>query len=238
MSHEPLLLPSAKAGVIVHQKQISPWWRVGVITIGLLVVCVGAADAASRFGEKVLGNNLNLFAFAPVALVTDPSLLEAVTNHTSFAEEATPLVPVHIRVPSIDVNAAVEAVGKKANGAMATPARLADVAWYSLGSKPGAKGNAVFAGHVNNAVGFPGVFSRLSELEVGDPIIVEGSHGERLQYEVVHTAVYPADQAPKEEIFKTTGTSQLVLITCEGEWDTVARTYDERLVVVARLASL
>ncbi len=201
------------------------------------MVCVGAADAASRFGEKVLGDDVNLFAFAPVALVQDPSLLEAVTGAPAVASVA-PLVPVHIRIPSIGVNAAVEAVGKKTTGAMATPTRLSDVAWYSPGSKPGAPGNAVFAGHVNNAVGLPGVFSKLSNIEPGDVVVVEGSSGERLQYEVVQTAVYPIDQAPAEEIFKTTGSSQLVLITCEGDWDATARTYDERLVVVARLLSL
>jgi len=241
MSNEPLLLPSAKSGVIVRKpRPISPWWRVGVIVVGLLMVCVGAADAASRFGERVLGGDVSFFAFGPAALIVDPSLLEAVTGTPTeaFAETAAPLVPVHIRVPSIGVNAAVEAVGVKADGAMATPTRLADVAWYSPGSKPGNKGSAVFAGHVNNSVGLPGVFSKLSEIEVGDPIIVEGSHGERLQYEVVETATYPADQAPKEEIFKTTGPSQLVLITCEGDWDSTERTYEDRLVVVARLLSL
>jgi len=204
------------------------------------MVCVGAADTVSRFGEKVLGGDLNVFAFAPAALILDPSLRSAVTgnNTTVFTETATPLVPVHIRIPSVGVNAVVEAVGKKADGAMATPTKFADVAWYSPGSKPGDSGNAVFAGHVNNAIGMDGVFSKLAAIEKGDPIIVEGPQGERLQYVVTETVMYPANEAPKEEIFRKTGPSQVVLITCDGEWDSVARSYDKRLVVVARLLPL
>lgn len=241
MSKEPLLLPSARSAVLLGPRPISPWWRRGAISAGMLVVIVGAADVTSRVGERVLGADAALFAFAPIALIDDPSLITAITGTTTPpAEEveaatSTVVVPERIRIPSIGVSAAVEAVGKKADGAMATPKRFSDVAWYSLGSRPGALGNAVFAGHVNNAISLAGVFAELHTLGVGSSIIIEGTHGERLQYKVVRTETFPADTAPAEEIFKTTGPSQIVLITCDGEWDSLAHSYDKRLVLFAKL---
>ena len=236
MSNEPLLLPSAKSGILIEPRPISRWWRIGAITIGILVVGLGGADVVSRFGEKVLAGNTNFFAFAPAILSLDPSLIEAVTGASSAT--TSPLVPARLRIPSIGVNAKVEEVGKKPDGAMATPSNFTDVAWYAPGSKPGAPGNAVFAGHVNNALSMDGVFAKLKDVDMGEDIIIEDETGARLEYEVVDIVIYPANQAPAEEIFRTTGASQIVLITCDGEWDSLARSYNERLVVVARLSTL
>ncbi len=242
MSKEPLLLPSAKSVVVLRPRPISPWWRRSAIIAGLLVVVVGASDAMTRLGDRVLDGNAAFFAFAPAAIIADPSLLEAITGTTTSATAnpavAQPVVPERIRIPAIGVSASVEAVGRKGDGAMATPKKFSDVAWYSPGAKPGGAGNAVFAGHVNNAISTAGVFAQLHAVKKGDSIIVEGTHGERLQYKVSEMQTYPADTAPAEEIFKTTGPSQIVLITCDGEWDSLAHSYTKRLVLVARLASL
>ncbi len=239
MSKEPLLLPSARSGIIItRQPHISPWWRRAAILFGLLVVIVGGADVVTRFSERALGSDVNFFAFGPAALITDPSLIEAVTGTHSSTATTTTLVPLYLRIPSIEVDALVEAVGKKPDGAMATPTNFQDIAWYAPGAKPGGAGNAVFAGHVNNALNMDGVFSRLGEVGVGDRIVVEGTHGERLTYEVKEILTYPANRAPTEEIFRTTGPSQIILITCDGEWDSLARSYDKRLVVVAQLSPL
>ncbi len=240
MSKEPLLLPSAKSGVLVRRPTASPLWRIAAIVVGLGVVCVGAVDVFGRLEEKVAAfdlGSIGFLAFAPVAVANDPSLVTRVTGEPAPVV-AEPLVPLYVRIPAIGVDALVEAVGKKPNGAMDTPKKFDEVAWYSLGSKPGAAGNAVFAGHVNNALNLDGVFAHLQDVEVGTTIEVEGTHGEVLTYEVVDIQTYKVDEAPLEEIFRITGPSQIVLITCEGEWNSAVRSYDERLVVVAKLLPL
>jgi hypothetical protein len=59
-------------------------------------------------------------------------------------------LPVRLRIPAIAVDAAVEHVGLTPDGAMDVPASYADVAWYTLGPKPGEPGNAAIAGHLDS----------------------------------------------------------------------------------------
>jgi LPXTG-site transpeptidase (sortase) family protein len=118
---------------------------------------------------------------------------------------------------------------------MGTPQDFRNVAWYSLGGKPGAAGSAVFAGHVNNGLTNSGVFSHLSKVKKGDYITVADETGRTKVYQVSTVTEYAAD-APTESLFAATGASQLVLITCDGDWIPSARTFDKRLVVVAKPA--
>ena len=105
-----------------------------------------------------------------------------------------------------------------------------------LGGKPGGEGNAVFAGHVNNSRALSGVFAHLSQINVGDYVTVSDAEGKTLVYTVREIEIVPADRAPAEEIFKTSGPSQVILITCDGDWVPEIRTFDKRLIVVARPA--
>lgn len=198
--------------------------------IGVAAIMVGAADVATRASALVRNADLSFSAFAPAVLLLDPSLRGAVQG-----AEAEALVPLTLRVPSIGVDATVEKVGKKDDGSMGTPRQLANVAWYEPGVVPGEPGNAVFAGHVNNAFGQAGVFKKLSQVAVGDRVEVVGEGGQTYVYEVESLTEYLADNAPIEDIFAQQGPSKIALITCEGEWDPAARTYDKRLVVVAHL---
>ena len=118
---------------------------------------------------------------------------------------------------------------------MGTPQNFGDVAWYSLGSKPGEPGNAVIDGHVNNALTKAGVFEHLTQIKLGDPISVTDSAGRSLNYKVTDIEEYPADTAPADSIFATTGPSQLVLITCDGDWVPADKSFSQRLVVFAAL---
>jgi LPXTG-site transpeptidase (sortase) family protein len=118
---------------------------------------------------------------------------------------------------------------------MATPGSFATVGWYKLGSRPGQAGNAVLAGHVNNALTKSGVFEHLSDLKVGDSIAIADTSGKTLTYVVTETDQYKTTEAPAASIFSGAGPTQLVLITCDGAWDAAAHSYDKRFVVYARL---
>jgi LPXTG-site transpeptidase (sortase) family protein len=231
MSEKPLLLSSAKSGVLV--KKINE--KVLLYTmavIGLFVVFVGLFDVTTRASRNFSGN-LAFTAFAPAV-----TLFNASTTDSFFGTpraSAAPLIPTKISVPSLGINASVEQVGKKADGSMGTPQKFEDVAWYSLGSKPGQPGNAVIAGHVNNALTKTGVFQHLSSIKLGDTITLSDSAGHALTYKVRDIEQYSADTAPAAAIFATTGPSQVVLITCDGEWISEDKTFSKRLVVFAQL---
>jgi LPXTG-site transpeptidase (sortase) family protein len=215
--------------VSTEKRLPQPWWRTAALVVGVLAVVAGGVDLASRAAGAAVLSNIAFTTFAPAALLLEPELVPALEPAST-----EPLVPVRLVVPAIGVDAEVEQVGKTLQGAMATPEALANVGWYRLGAQPGAAGNAVFAGHVNNALGLAGVFKELSKLKKGDEVRVQGQDGTELVYVVERIDSYKEAEAPVEEIFATSGPTQLVLITCEGEWDEVTRTFDKRLVVVAR----
>jgi LPXTG-site transpeptidase (sortase) family protein len=219
-----LLLPGAKSGVLLGNPAPLPsiWGRRLALLLGVVAILVGGADAFSRVAERVFDNDAVFIAFAPAA--------------TLFTTETVQtFVPTRLTIPALGVNAAVEQVGKTEADKMATPNALVNVGWYKLGSKPGEDGNAVFAGHVNSRAGLPGVFKNLSKIKKGDTVTVTGGDGASLTYEVESITTYTEGNAPLEQIFTTTGPSNLVLITCEGDWDEATATFDKRLIVVARL---
>lgn len=229
MHEKPLLLASAKSGVLVASaaERRAHWVRMAALVVGLLCVLVGAADLASRVATSVGGDNAALTAFGPAAALGNPQFVS-----TNAAEAIT---PVRMRIPSLGVDAQVEAVGIKADGSMGTPKDFKDVSWYSLGAKPGAAGSAVFAGHVNNGLVSAGVFSNLSQIKKGDYVTLADNAGRTKVYRVESVQEYEAN-ASTEALFATNGPSQLVLITCDGDWVPAAKTFDKRLVVIAKPA--
>jgi LPXTG-site transpeptidase (sortase) family protein len=204
--------------------------RYVAVAAGIFVVLYGLADVTSRAAAGLLGDDALFNAFAPAAAIK-PSA--AIVPEAS-ASSTGPLAPAVLKVPSLGISAKVEEVGRKADGTMGTPADFMDVGWWSEGSKPGEEGSAVFDGHVNNALTKAGVFEHLSQIHKGDYVTVSDAEGRTLVYEVSEVDLYDTDRAPLAKIFSKTGPSQLVLITCDGEWVQDERSFDKRLVVIAR----
>ena len=230
-----LLLPSAKTAVLVPAAvSYAQYVRYAAIGVGIICVLVGAADVSARLARAAFGDRAALVAFAPA--VTLPAGGQVLNAGTAVGT-STPgvLLPARLRIPSLGVNAAVEPVGKKADGSMGTPKDFDDVSWYSPGAKPGEAGSAVFAGHVNNGLLKSGVFEHLSLIQKGDYVLVDDASGRSKIYKVYSVETYEPN-APTDALFATTGQEQLVLITCDGAWVPKAKTFDKRLVVVARPA--
>ncbi|WP_157404688.1 class F sortase [Shouchella shacheensis] len=150
------------------------------------------------------------------------------------SEEETGIKPSTLKIPSLEINAAIEDVGILDNGQMGVPANEDDVAWFEPGVMPGEQGNAVFAGHVDGYTG-PAVFFELEELQEGDEVIVEDEEGTELVFVVQRKESYDRLDAPMEEIFGSSDRQRLNLITCTGLFDRGAGTHEERLVVYTEL---
>jgi sortase A len=148
---------------------------------------------------------------------------------------STSFVPKRLRIAKIGVDASAESVGLDAKGNMDVPKGVQNVAWYNLGFKPGEKGSAVIAGHLDTPQGKPAVFYNISKLTKGDTIKVSDEKGNELTYVVTDKKNYPYDNFPLEEVFNSTDKARLNLITCGGAWDKAKGTYLKRTVVFSEL---
>lgn len=188
--------------------------------IGTLLISVGFLDV--------------FFSLPGLSARSDTRALAAPVGQT---KAEAPLVPTQLSIPAIDVEASVLAVGVNAEGNMAVTRDYAVAFWYQYGSLPGEPGNAVIAGHYDNSLGLPGLFHSLRKLQKDDVVYVGNSRNEALTFRVTRIEHFDSELAPREEVFRTDGPSQLVLITCEGVWDPIEKSYDKRLVVFAELVS-
>ncbi|QHJ71327.1 class F sortase [Planococcus halotolerans] len=144
------------------------------------------------------------------------------------------ITPAVIEIPAIGERAEVIEVGLTEDGAMEAPASIYEIGWYALGTKPGSRGNAVMAGHVDGLTS-PGTFYNLKKLEPGDKIHITGTEGEKLTFVVTEKKAYVPEEAPLEKIFGPSSGSHLNLITCTGTFNDETDDYEERLVVYTDL---
>lgn len=143
--------------------------------------------------------------------------------------------PTALAVPALGVDGApVVPVGVERGGAMEVPG-VAEVGWYHHGPRPGeAQGSAVLAAHVAYD-GADGVFRRLGDLAAGDGVEVRFADGSTRRFVVEDMSRHPKSELPAD-VFARDGAPRLVLVTCGGEFDVEARSYEDNVVVRARPA--
>lgn len=148
-----------------------------------------------------------------------------------------PLTPLHLTIATVGIDARIEPVGVQMDGELATPPRdpWDDVGWDNLGPLPGKPGSAVIDGHLDRPGGYPAVFWRLREVQIGDAVQVTNAAGQTLRFRVTGLAYYPPDQAPIQDIFGNLSGTYLNLITCAGDWIPSQHQTTLRLVVYTTL---
>lgn len=143
-------------------------------------------------------------------------------------------LPIRLRIPGIHVDAAVEKMGLTSAEAMDVPDNTIDVGWYKFGPIPGEIGSAVIAGHFDGRIGESGVFDNLDKLKRGDKIFVVNNLGTTTTFIVRESRTYSPGYAA--DVFDQRDDAHLNLITCDGTWDGVKKSYNKRLVVFADIA--
>jgi LPXTG-site transpeptidase (sortase) family protein len=204
-------------------------------TLGISLIMIGIILAGYVLVRSVF--------YAPDTNITPPLNLNTATSSVvagviTGTPETTPSSrqPTRLSIGVINVNAAVQYVGIKSNGAMANPSNFTDVGWYKNGTVPGEVGSAVIAGHVDNAIALSGVFKRLSELKEGDLVYITRKDGKQLTFRVDRLEYYDYKNAPNVKIFTSSdGEAHLNLVTCAGNWIKSEKSYSERLVVYTTL---
>ena len=143
-------------------------------------------------------------------------------------------LPVRIEIEAIGVSAPVIRLGLNPDGTLEVPTHFGDTGWWSGGARPGERGPAVIAGHVDSRSG-PAVFFRLDRLRARDAIVVVLRDGSRARFLVQRTARYRKAAFPTAAVYGPTRTPTLRLITCSGAFDSASGHYVDNTVVYARL---
>lgn len=197
----------------------------------LVMMLAGCAQSEPQPQEKVVKASSS----AEVVEVEDmPIVPLRSAEEFSLEDKRVGIDPQVIEIPSLDVKATIEEVGRLDNGQMGVPQDPDQAGWFSPGTKPGGRGSAVIAGHVDSKTG-PAIFYELDKMEMGDEVLVHGEDGEIVRFAVVKKVAYPRTDAPVDAIFGFTYGSGLNLITCTGSWDRKAKTHDDRLVVYTEI---
>ncbi|WP_345770477.1 class F sortase [Blastococcus saxobsidens] len=145
--------------------------------------------------------------------------------------------PVSVSVPAIDVTSDLLRLDLNDDGTVEVPPLGPDdkAGWYQRGPAPGAVGPAVILGHVDSAEHGPGIFFDLGALEPGAEVTVTREDGTVAVFAVDRVEVHPKDDFPTLEVYGNTDDAQLRLITCGGDFDSGARSYEDNVIAFATM---
>ncbi|MDO8435183.1 MAG: class F sortase [bacterium] len=174
-----------------------------------------------------------LFYFVPKSSIQSgsaPPIENAVVLPSQ--EQVSAGLPTRLKISGLNVDSAVEYVGLAPDGSMDVPKDPNDVAWFNLGPRPGEIGSAVIAGHYGwRKDARSSVFDNLYTLRKGDKVYIEDDKGVVISFVVRESRRYEPKADASNVFGSQDGKSHLNLVTCEGVWDKVSKSYSKRLVV-------
>ncbi len=216
-----------QAGSARHRRGIPGW----------LLPTLGALAAGLLVGYLLFGGSDDPLVRAPSAAPT--ATAPPVSGDAGVPQIVTALAraePVQIDIPTIEVSSSLVDLGLNPDGTLEVPTDFDKAGWFTGGNYPGDPQGppGLIAGHVDDYTG-PAVFYRLRELAVGDEVLVVRADNTVAVFGVTESRQYPKDALPTDEIYAPVGDSEIVLITCTGDFDQSARSYQDNLVVRATL---
>jgi hypothetical protein len=214
---------------------------VGLAVIGALLAGVArnsghpaaapATSAAAASVTSAAAASVTSAATARPTLIDRPDATAPAPASTS-----TTAAPSRLVIARIGVDTPLQSLGLDASGALDSPSEWAVAGWYAGGVRPGDRGPAVIAGHVDSRNG-PAVFYRLRQLHAGDQLSIVKADGATVTFVVDDARSYPKNAFPTAAVYGPTPDAELRLITCTGDFDWQARSYLDNLVVSAHLVS-
>ena len=151
------------------------------------------------------------------------------------AKSPEPGQPSMLAIPRLDLKMPITAVTVDEKGALAVPARPAEIGWYAYGPRPGsARGAAVLGGHVDSREYGVGPLVGLKQLRRGDDIIIRTSTSTE-GYRVSTVRLISKQDLDLRDVFKREGEPLLRILTCGGTYRRSGG-YQANVVVTARPA--
>jgi LPXTG-site transpeptidase (sortase) family protein len=157
---------------------------------------------------------------------------DALTQLNLSARPRYDALGMSIEIPVLRVNTSIVGVEIR-NGSWDVSWLQNQVGWLNGTAYPTWKGNSVLTGHVVNADGKAGIFSRLKYLRTGEFIFVNAG-GYRYTYQVVSNTVIPPNDVAA---FQHKDQTYLTLITCDN-FDVETNSYLARVAVGAKLVDV
>jgi LPXTG-site transpeptidase (sortase) family protein len=139
--------------------------------------------------------------------------------------------PTRVEVPAVGLSAGLTPVGLASDGSIAIP-DVSVAGWYRQGPAPGSIGPAVLVGHVDSRAG-PAVFYRLTDVRVGDVVVVDRADGSTVRFQVYQVSVIRKSAFPTAAVFAPTARPALRLVTCTGVFDPTSHHYLDSLIAWA-----
>ncbi|GAA4670330.1 sortase domain-containing protein [Frondihabitans cladoniiphilus] len=209
----------------------------GLAVVGLAACSTsGSGSGSAGSGSTSLGSTGSTSsATASAGAGAAGSVQDPDTQSLSDAPAAG-VVPTRIAIPAIGIDASMQDLAIGAQGELDPPTNATDAGWYAKGVVPGAVGPAIIAGHIDSTTG-PGVFLHLNKLVAGDQVTVTMSSGSVETWRVASSLQSAKSNFPTSDVYGTTPTPQLRLITCQGTFDPKIGHYDDNLIVFADLVS-
>lgn len=142
--------------------------------------------------------------------------------------------PKLISIPKISVYSYIQNVGTISN-AVGVPTNINLAGWYNGSVLPGQKGLSIIDGHVSGKYN-PAIFKNLNKLNKNDLLEIKFGDNSTKKFIITSTNTYSTKDAnywlfqKDEKIDK-----QLNLITCAGKYITSDKTFDQRVIVSARV---
>jgi len=140
--------------------------------------------------------------------------------------------PEAVAIPAIGVSSPLVRLGLQPDRRMEVPEDYSVAGWYTGGPRPGDRGPAVIAGHVDSRTG-PAVFYRLGELRKGDLIVVSYPGRAEARFRVERTERHPKRAFPTARVYGDTAGPALRLVTCGGSFDRASGHYRDNVIVFA-----
>lgn len=196
------------------------FWKVGLATI-FISLAVGIAISVIQLRAQ----NTQIVPKNSQAIETD--VIRPV------AEIKRPGLPVRLKIPKINVDAAVEGLGLTPEGDLDAPDGPDNSGWYNAGPRPGEIGSSVLDGHFGWKGNKPAVFDKLHTLRVGDEIFVEDENKVTHTFIVTELRSFQPEDDARSVFLSSDNKSHLNLITCQGVWNKNQASYSTRLVVFA-----
>ena len=225
----------SKARIVAWVVIAAAWISLGVVTIKYFMSGKGSLG-------PVVNNPAN-------ALVTDGDT--SLVDETPIEEDmlANYVVPAdqprYIYIPEIGVGKSrIIPLGVVAStGQLDAPVSIHDAGWYTGSAKPSRSGEgAVLIDGHNAGPTIGGVFQRLNQLSAGSRIEIELGSGEKFTYEIrdIREMLLDDINDPNNPLGMSTmldsiepGKQGLNMITCIGQWNSDAGTYNSRVMIRA-----
>lgn len=142
--------------------------------------------------------------------------------------------PRMIRIPSLDIEACIQPVGRDQHQAVAVPTNIHIAGWYVDSALPGQSGVSLIDGHVSGRYE-KAVFSELKNSDKNDEIIIEYGDKSTKTFSVISVDTLSAADTAQKMLQKNNDIdSQLNLVTCSGSYDKKTQQFDKRILVTSR----